>query len=81
MDEGADAAQIVKDKGLEQVTDDSAILDFVRKAIAENPKPVEDYKGGEKKAIGFLVGQVMRFSKGKANPQQVNQMLRDELGG
>ncbi len=72
--------EIVKAKGLVQITDTKAIEEIVDKVIADNPKPVEDYKGGNKKAIGALVGQVMKQSKGKANPQMVNQLLAKKLG-
>ena len=71
--------KIVKDKGLVQITDTKAIEAIVDKVIADNPKAVEEYKGGKKKAIGSLVGQVMKQSKGKANPQMVNQLLAQKL--
>ena len=72
--------KIVKDKGLVQITDTKAIEAIVAKVIADNPKPVADYQGGNKKAIGALVGQVMKASRGKANPQVVNKMLAEKLG-
>ena len=72
--------KIVKDKGLGQITDTKAIEEIVDKVIAENQKAVDDYKSGNKKAIGALVGQVMKQSKGKANPQTVNQILAQKLG-
>ena len=71
--------KIVKDKGLVQITDVSAIEGVVDEVIAKNPKAVEEYKGGKKKAIGALVGQVMKATKGKANPQMVNQLLAKKL--
>jgi aspartyl-tRNA(Asn)/glutamyl-tRNA(Gln) amidotransferase subunit B len=71
--------KIVKDKGLVQITDTKAIEAIVDAVIAANPKPVEDYKAGNKKAIGALVGQVMKQSKGKANPGMVNQLLAAKL--
>ncbi len=71
--------KIVKDKGLVQITDTGAIEKIVDEVIANNPKPVEEYKAGKKKAIGALVGQVMKLSKGKANPQTVNQLLAKKL--
>lgn len=71
---------IVKAKGLVQITDTKAIEAIVDQVIAANPKAVEEYKGGKKKAIGSLVGQVMKQSKGKANPQMVNQLLAQKLG-
>ena len=72
--------KIVKDKGLVQITDTKAIEEIVDKVIEANQKAVEDYKSGNKKAIGALVGQVMKQSKGKANPQIVNQILAQKLG-
>ena len=71
--------KIVKDKGLVQITDTKAIEAIVDAVIAANPKPVEDYKAGNKKAIGALVGQVMKQSKGKANPGMVNNLLAAKL--
>jgi len=66
---------IVEEKGLVQVSDDSAILAFIDQVIAENPGPVEDFKAGKEKAVGFLMGQVMRLSKGKVNPQLARDLL------
>lgn len=74
-----DPEKIVKDKGLVQITDTGAIEAAVDAAIAANPKAVEEYKGGKKKAIGALVGQVMKATRGKANPQMVNKMLAAKL--
>jgi len=74
-----DPEKIVKDKGLVQITDVSAIEGVVDEVIAKNPKAVEEYKGGKKKAIGALVGQVMKATKGKANPQMVNKLLAEKL--
>ena len=74
-----DPEKIVKDKGLVQITDTGAIEAAVGAAIAANPKAVEEYKGGKKKAIGALVGQVMKATRGKANPQMVNKMLAEKL--
>ncbi len=73
--------KIVADKGLVQITDTKAIEAIVEQVIADNPKPVADYQGGNKKAIGALVGQVMKLSKGKANPQLANQLLAQKLNG
>lgn len=71
--------KIVKDKGLVQITDTGAIEAAVDAVIAANPKAVAEYKGGKKKAIGALVGQVMKATRGKANPQMVNKMLAEKL--
>ncbi|MAF11420.1 Asp-tRNA(Asn)/Glu-tRNA(Gln) amidotransferase GatCAB subunit B [Candidatus Poribacteria bacterium] len=76
---GKSAKTIVEEKGLVQVTDTSAIDEWVRQVIEDNPGPAEDYRGGTAKALGFLVGQVMKLSRGKANPQLVNQALRAAL--
>jgi aspartyl-tRNA(Asn)/glutamyl-tRNA(Gln) amidotransferase subunit B len=75
-----DPEALAAEKGLEQVTDESEILGLVRQAIAEHPKVVADYRGGKANALKFLVGQVMRLSRGKADPQRVNALLRGEVG-
>ncbi len=80
-EKGGEPAGIVKEQGLAQVSDDGVIDAFVKQAMAENPKSVEDYKGGNKAAVQFLVGQVMRMSKGKANPQMVVGLLMDLMKG
>ncbi len=64
-----------------QISDVSAIESVVDQAIEENPGPAQDYRDGKQKAIGFLVGQVMKATRGKANPQMVNQLLRQKLDG
>jgi aspartyl-tRNA(Asn)/glutamyl-tRNA(Gln) amidotransferase subunit B len=71
---------IVKEKGLVQVTDSGAIDAFVQQAIDENPSVVEEYLSGKGKALQYLVGQVMKFSRGKANPQMVVAALKSKLG-
>lgn len=76
---GKQAVEIVKEKGLQQVTDTGAIEAAIDKVIAAHPNEVERFKGGEEKLIGFFVGQVMRESKGKANPGVVNKILKDKL--
>lgn len=70
---------IVKELGLEQVSDEGAILKLVEETILENPQSVADFKAGKDKAIGFLVGQIMKKSKGKANPGMVQKMLKAKL--
>jgi aspartyl-tRNA(Asn)/glutamyl-tRNA(Gln) amidotransferase subunit B len=79
FDSGKDPEVIVKEEGLEVVTDEGVLLELVRKIIQNNPGSVEDYKGGKKKALGFLVGQAMKETKGKADPQLVNKLLLKEL--
>lgn len=76
---GKEADKIVEEQGLKQVTDTGEIEKVINEVITSNPKPVEDFKSGNEKAIGFLVGQAMQLSKGKANPQIVNEILRKKL--
>ncbi len=77
---GKGAAAIVEAKGLKQITDTSAIEAAIDKAIAANPAQVANYKSGETKVAGWFVGQVMKATGGKANPQMVNQLLAKKLG-
>ncbi|MFA7637382.1 MAG: Asp-tRNA(Asn)/Glu-tRNA(Gln) amidotransferase subunit GatB [Monoglobales bacterium] len=70
---------IIEELGLKQVNDESAILAIIDEVLKANPSSVEDYKNGKDRVVGFLVGQVMRASKGKANPQTVNQLIIDSL--
>ncbi len=76
---GKNPSSVVKEKGLEQVTDAGAIESFVDKVLAAHPREVEEYRGGKEKLLGFFVGQVMRESRGKANPAMVNEMIRKKL--
>ncbi len=78
---GKSPAAIVKDKGLAQVSDTGAIEKFCDEAIAANPNSVADYKNGKVAALNFLKGQVMKLSKGKANPALVGEMLEKKLKG
>lgn len=77
--DGADPEEIVKAQGLVQISDTGALKELVVKVIANNPKAVEDFKAGKKKAVGALVGQIMKETKGKANPKVINELLNDEL--
>jgi aspartyl-tRNA(Asn)/glutamyl-tRNA(Gln) amidotransferase subunit B len=77
---GKDPEAIVKEKGLVQISDESELEKIAQKVIEENPKSVQDYKNGKEKAMGFLVGQMMKETKGKANPQMVNDILKKLLG-
>ena len=79
IEHGGDATQIVKEKGLVQVSDSGQLLAWVNEALDNNPKSIEDYKNGRDRAIGFLVGQIMKASKGQANPQMINKMLLEEI--
>ena len=74
-----DPEAYVKEQGLGMVNDESALRDVIEKVLTDNPKAVEDYRGGKEKAMGALVGQTMRAMKGKANPGMVNEMLKKML--
>ena len=80
FEKGGDPAAIVKERGLGQVSDAGAIEAFVDAVLEANPKVVADFRAGKGAAIGFLVGQVMKQSKGKASPQMVQELLRKKLG-
>jgi aspartyl-tRNA(Asn)/glutamyl-tRNA(Gln) amidotransferase subunit B len=75
-----DVDTIVEKRGLRQVSDSGAIEKIVDEVLAANAKQVEDYRAGKDKAFNSLVGQVMKASKGKANPAQVNEILKRKLG-
>lgn len=77
---GKDADAVVKEKGLVQISDSSEIEKAVDEVISKNPKEVERFKSGDEKLIGFFVGQIMKATKGKANPQMVNELLKKKLG-
>ena len=74
-----DPEEIIQEKGWIQISDEGAILEVVKKVIEANPQSVSDFKSGKEKALGFLVGQAMKETKGKANPQMLNQMFKEEL--
>jgi len=79
FESGKSPSQIVREKGLSQISDTSVVEEAVRKAISENPKAVEDYMKGKDTASKFLVGQVMRLTKGKGNPAVVNELVKEGL--
>ena len=79
LDDSSDVDAIIEAKGLKQVTDSGALETLVDKVIAENPDQAQQYRDGRVQVIGFLVGQCMQLSKGKANPAQVNEILRGKL--
>tara|TARA_B110000459_G_scaffold179477_1_gene205510 strand:- start:2916 stop:4346 length:1431 start_codon:yes stop_codon:yes gene_type:complete len=79
LDDSSDVDAIIKAKRLKQVTDSGALETLVDKVIAENPDQAQQYRDGRVQVIGFLVGQCMQLSKGKANPAQVNEILRGKL--
>ena len=70
---------IVKEEGLEVVSDEGALVAVIKKILENNPQSVADYKSGKEKAFGFLVGQAMKETRGKASPQVINKLLKDEL--
>ncbi|HRR61434.1 MAG TPA: Asp-tRNA(Asn)/Glu-tRNA(Gln) amidotransferase GatCAB subunit B, partial [Spirochaetota bacterium] len=76
---GNDPDAIINEKGLRQVTDTAAIESIIDEVIKSNPKSVEDFKSGKDKALKFLIGQVMKESRGKANPQIVNDIMIQKL--
>jgi aspartyl-tRNA(Asn)/glutamyl-tRNA(Gln) amidotransferase subunit B len=76
-----DADAVIAKKGLQQITDSGAIEKVIDAVMAGNPKQLEQYRGGQDKLFGFFVGQVMKASQGKANPAQVNELLKKKLGG
>jgi aspartyl-tRNA(Asn)/glutamyl-tRNA(Gln) amidotransferase subunit B len=75
----AEADEIIEKQGLKQITDTGAIEAIIDKIIADNPGQVEQYRSGKDKVFGFFVGQVMKAMQGKANPEEVNRMLKDKL--
>ncbi|MVP02003.1 Asp-tRNA(Asn)/Glu-tRNA(Gln) amidotransferase subunit GatB [Paenibacillus lutrae] len=79
IETGKQPQQIVEEKGLVQISDEGAIKSVVEQVVANNPQSVADYKAGKEKAIGFLVGQVMKETKGKANPGLVNKLIVEVL--
>ncbi|MEJ2653674.1 MAG: Asp-tRNA(Asn)/Glu-tRNA(Gln) amidotransferase GatCAB subunit B, partial [Gammaproteobacteria bacterium] len=74
-----DADAIIEKRGLKQVTDSGAIEKIIDEVLAKNPQQLADYRAGKDKLFGFFVGQVMKASQGKANPQQLNELLKKKL--
>jgi aspartyl-tRNA(Asn)/glutamyl-tRNA(Gln) amidotransferase subunit B len=81
FDSGKAAADIVEEKGLKQISDSGEISAIVDQIIADNPDQADEYRGGNTKVAGWFTGQVMKATQGKANPQMVNELLREKLGG
>ncbi|MBM4764538.1 Asp-tRNA(Asn)/Glu-tRNA(Gln) amidotransferase subunit GatB [Bacillus sp. B15-48] len=79
VENGGDAEEIVKEKGLVQISDEGALTKIINEIIDANPKPLADYQGGNEKSKGFFVGQIMKATKGQANPPLVNKLLVEEL--
>ena len=76
---GKEVYDIIKEEGLEQVTDDKEIESMIDEVIENNPQQLEQYRSGKDRLFGFFVGQVMKASQGKANPKQVNDILKSKL--
>ena len=79
FDESKTPKEIIKEHGWIQISDESEIKNVVLEVLANNPQSIEDYKAGKDRALGFLVGQAMKQTKGKANPQMLNKMFLEEL--
>ena len=80
LKEGTKASVIVEKKGLSQISDEGAIKELVQKVVDAHPNEVEAYKNGKTNLLGFFVGQIMKETKGRANPKTVNQLLREIIG-
>jgi aspartyl-tRNA(Asn)/glutamyl-tRNA(Gln) amidotransferase subunit B len=80
-DTGKTALAIVQEKGLRQISDENALATAIEQVLASNPKEVEEFRGGREKLLSFFMGQVMKTTQGKANPQAVNKLLREKLSG
>lgn len=79
VENGGTAEEVVKAKGLVQISDEGALRDIVIQTLDANPQSIEDFKNGKDRAIGFLVGQIMKATKGQANPPMVNKLLNEEI--
>ncbi|MBA4538260.1 Asp-tRNA(Asn)/Glu-tRNA(Gln) amidotransferase subunit GatB [Bacillus aquiflavi] len=79
IEKGGDPEKIVKEKGLVQISDEGALLKYVTEVLDANEQSIEDFKNGKDRALGFLVGQVMKATKGQANPPMVNKLLIQEM--
>jgi len=78
---GKSAAQIIQEKGLVQISDSSELEGIVSDIISKNAQAVQDFKAGKQQTLGFLVGQAMKATKGRANPEIVRKKLLEKLGG
>ena len=79
FEEGSKPKDIIERDGLVQISDEGEIIKIVNEVLDSNPQSIEDFKAGKDRALGFLVGQVMKLSRGKANPQLANELIREEL--
>ena len=80
VETGESPASIVEKKGLVQISDAGELDGVIDQIVADNPEEVERFKGGDQKLMGFFMGQLMRATKGQANPQKASQLLREKLG-
>jgi aspartyl-tRNA(Asn)/glutamyl-tRNA(Gln) amidotransferase subunit B len=78
--DGQNADEVIEKQGLKQITDTGAIEKIIDEVLAANQKSVDEFRAGKEKAFNALVGQAMKATKGKANPQQVNDLLKKKLG-
>jgi aspartyl-tRNA(Asn)/glutamyl-tRNA(Gln) amidotransferase subunit B len=78
---GKAATAIVQEKGLRQISDENALISAIEQVLASNPQEVSDFRAGRDKLLSFFMGQVMKMTQGKANPQTVNKLLREKLAG
>ena len=76
---GKDPKQVVEEKGMKQMSDAGALLSLIQTVLDQNPQSIEDFKNGKDRAVGYLVGQVMKASRGQANPAMTNQLIQEEL--
>ena len=77
---GSSPAELVRERGLEQISDDETLRGLIHEVLADTPRQLEQYRAGKSGLLAYFVGQVMRRSGGKANPKRVNELLREELG-
>ena len=77
--QGKDPKQVAQEKGMKQLSDSSALIALINQVLDEQPQSITDYKNGKDRAVGFLVGQVMKKSKGQANPAMTNKLIVEEL--
>ena len=80
FDSGRNAKEIMKDKGLSQINDSDQIEEIAERVIAANPRAVADYRAGKEQSLKFLVGQLMKETKGRANPNLAGELLKKILG-
>jgi aspartyl-tRNA(Asn)/glutamyl-tRNA(Gln) amidotransferase subunit B len=81
MNTGRGAGAIIEEKGLEQLSDAGELGRLIDEVLSDHENVVDDYRSGKRKAFGFLVGQVMKKTRGKANPELVNELLNQKIGG